>query len=207
MCLALLPPFYAHIFDFVMRGSSRRHRLASDLHMLKHTHSAACFPVWGNLSRRASLMHWFNLWMQRECGLAGGSTSECDVVGMCVCVGVRLNGMLMDGKDISSLSVSSQMTFLHVADPQIRALTRATRPDECWSEGVVQGFRFILTCLFVKWWNNENVFMCVICRCRWMQAFWKWDLQRRLLSQYPRCVWVLLQGRTLLWWEQTAVCW
>lgn len=62
--------------------------------------------------------------MQRECGfsLAGGSASECNVVG---CVGVRLNGMLMDGKDISSPSVSSQMTFLHVADPQIRTLTRA----------------------------------------------------------------------------------
>lgn len=46
-------------------------------------------------------------------------------VCVCVCVGVRLNGMLMDGKDISSPSVSSQMTFLHVADPQIRTLTRA----------------------------------------------------------------------------------
>lgn len=57
LSLALLPPFYAHIFDFVMCGSSRRHGLASDLHMLKHTHSAACFPVWGNLSPRASLMH------------------------------------------------------------------------------------------------------------------------------------------------------
>jgi len=47
---------------------------------------------------------------------------------VCVCVGVRLNGMLMDGKDISSPSVSSQMTFLHVADPQIRTLTKAMRP-------------------------------------------------------------------------------
>lgn len=44
----------------------------------------------------------------------------------CVCVcRVRLNGMLMDGKDISSPLVSSQMTFLHVADPQINTLTRA----------------------------------------------------------------------------------
>lgn len=167
-CLVLLPPFYAHIFDFVRCGSSRRHGLASDLHMLKHTHSAACFPVWGNLSPRARLMHWFNLWMQRECGfsLAGGSVSECTVVGMCVCVCVcvRLNGMLMDGKDISSPSVSSQMTFLHVADPQIRTLTRAMHPqwrvcmlpDACWSVGVVQGFR-LMTCLYVLEWNNENV--------------------------------------------------
>lgn len=47
---------------------------------------------------------------------------------------------------------------------------------------------------------------CVFCRRRWMCGFWKGDLQRRVLYQHPRWIWMLLQVRPLLRWEQAAMC-